>query len=235
MPVHLRARSRGAPHRQGHRVLGPRASRLRGAGLSLGEQGLRRADPRRRPVEADHGGPPRAAPGRQGARDGGRDHRPPQGRRGAPTRFGAPRTGSRAERRRSRGALSAGARGGALQAFERGALPAGGRQAHPAGVGRGSGRGGRAAGCRGPASPAARQAQHGERRRGRVEEDARPGRGMGPAAGRIEPVPVRAQIRRAQARAVPDGGGVPPSRAGGWTRSKPKVRHRRRRSRRSAC
>ena len=114
------------------RVLGPGPPRLRHQGLSLGPEEIRRPVARPRRVEEGDAWTARETHRRRGAAPGGGGHRPHQAGRGSDS----PSAGARADDGRSRRALHARLRALALQGVERGGLPAGARQPHPAGIGR---------------------------------------------------------------------------------------------------
>ena len=89
------------------------------------------------------------------------------------------------------------------------------RQVHPACPGQDAHlRSGAEARLRSALRPS-RQARHGQRGGCHPVADAQPGRGLGPGSGGAA-IPVRfvVKYKRPQTGAVPDGGGVPPSRAG---------------------
>ena len=118
----------------------------------------------------------------------------------------------RPDSRRARRALSARTRRGALQAADDKGLPPHHPQAHPAPARQAAGLGARARACGGAALPPAADSGGGERRGGGAVAHVQPGRGVGPGAGREQPLPLREAVPHAPARAVPDRGGVPPPR-----------------------
>ena len=101
----LQAYGRRAAHRRtGDGVLGPGAFGLRGEGLSLGIEGLPRADPRRGEVETGHHRAARAGVGRAGSAQGGggdREHQGWAGPRGEMAPCRQPRPGPHWRRWRS--------------------------------------------------------------------------------------------------------------------------------------
>ena len=172
---------------------------------------IRRPVARPRRVEEGDAWTARETHRRRGAAPGGGGHRPHQAGRGPDS----PSAGARADDGRSRRALHARLRALALQGVERGGLPAGARQPHPAGAGRDACGRGRARAGDGTALRDARRAPCGERGAEDRGQDAVAGRRMGPAGARAEPMPGGAQVPHAPARAVPDRRGVLPARPGG--------------------
>ena len=177
------------------RVLGPGPPRLRHQGLSLGPEEIRRPVARPRRVEEGDAWTARETHRRRGAAPGGGGHRPHQAGRGPDS----PSAGARADDGCSRRALHARLRALALQGVERGGLPAGARQPHPAGAGRDACGRGRARAGDGTALRDARRALCGERGAEDRGQGAVAGRRMGPAGARAEPMPGGAQVPDAPA------------------------------------
>ena len=136
---------------------------------------------------------------------------------------------------RSGGALHARACSRQLQCAYRGDLSGVARQPYPAGAGNAGSRRGRAGTDRGAALRASQHASGGEPGADDPLQDVCPGRGLGPGCGGRQPLPTCGQVQAAQARAVPDGRGVPPAWAGSWPRWRPRAGCRRLQSPLSAC
>ena len=197
--------------RQGPDVLGPRPSGLRGPGLPLGAEEVRRAVPRPVRDQAGLAGRARRSRPRGGAQAGARRDRAHQAGRGAGSR---PRAGGGADGGRAGGALPGGACVGELQRGDPGELPGGAAEPHPAGAGREAGGRGPPFRRGGAALRAARPAAPGQPGAGRSVDDVRAGGGLGIGAIGRQPVPLRGALPAGHAGALPDGGRVPPGGPG---------------------
>ena len=130
---------------------------------------------------------------------GGHDHCTHQSRR-RPLAHSI-RFGGRAYCRRSGGALSQGACRGSLQAPDEGGLSVAGGEIRAAGVGQARDRGGGTRAHRDAALRTLRDALSGEPDPRGGPKDVQLGRSLGPAQGRGEPLPVRAEVQGEEARA----------------------------------
>ena len=149
----LQADSRRAVGRgQGCRFLGPRSSRVRGAGLPVGTQDLCRPEPRARRPQARVARPARRTHRRAGAQAGGRRDRPHQAGRGSGFRAAQ----ACSHRGGPGGTLHGGACDGELQCAHPGHLPGIARQPHSAGTGNDGNSLGRPVGGGGAPLPTAR-------------------------------------------------------------------------------
>ena len=197
IPVAVEPRCRPAACRgQGRHLLGSGSSGLRGEGVSLGSPGLSGAGPRARRVEADCGRPARGNLRRRGTAAGGDVADPHQGGGGAGASVGH---GSRADGGRTRGKISPGACGGAVQAEHGQGISPGDRQVHFAHAWQAADSRARARTCCRPAPPSTHDARRGERGGRRSVAHFQSGGSVGVGPGGWQPLPLRDQVQVAPA------------------------------------